>query len=167
VRPTKKLGECWSPTAAANKQTYQVFLNPRMTNPVQIAHTTIHELLHAVVGVECGHRGPFAKLARALGFAGQLTKSTWSPEAELLCRERLLKLGPYPRPSFDALQAPKKKQKTRLLKVFCDCGYTMRVTSKWLQVGIPCCPNPDCYAYEQEMAVEWPEGEEPEGGEGN
>lgn len=36
-----------------------------------------------------------------------------------------------------------KKQSTRLLKCVCkadDCGYTVRVTAKWLEVGPPHCP---------------------------
>lgn len=35
------------------------------------------------------------------------------------------------------------KQTTRLLKAMCmaeDCGYTVRVTSKWLEIGPPHCP---------------------------
>lgn len=34
----------------------------------------------------------------------------------------------------------KKKQGTRLLKTYCEkCGYTVRVTSKWLATGMPRC----------------------------
>lgn len=35
-----------------------------------------------------------------------------------------------------------KKQTTRLKKCECrECGYTVRVTAKWLEVGAPHCPN--------------------------
>lgn len=35
-----------------------------------------------------------------------------------------------------------RKQRARLLKAECrECGYTVRVTSKWLDVGPPHCPN--------------------------
>ena len=35
----------------------------------------------------------------------------------------------------------RKKQTTRLKKAICgECGYTVRVTSKWLEVGPPHCP---------------------------
>ncbi len=35
-----------------------------------------------------------------------------------------------------------KKQATRLLKAVCpDCGYTIRVTSKWAALGLPVCPT--------------------------
>lgn len=36
----------------------------------------------------------------------------------------------------------KPKQTTRLKKVSCNrCGYNVRVTQKWLEVGLPHCPN--------------------------
>ncbi len=34
-----------------------------------------------------------------------------------------------------------KKAGTRMLKVECpDCGYTVRTTAKWIEVGLPTCP---------------------------
>ena len=34
-----------------------------------------------------------------------------------------------------------KVQSTRLLKALCpDCGYVIRVTAKWVEVGLPVCP---------------------------
>lgn len=38
----------------------------------------------------------------------------------------------------------KAKRKTYLLGVTCTCGYTVRITRKWLDVAAPTCPNPDC-----------------------
>lgn len=36
---------------------------------------------------------------------------------------------------------PRKKQRARLLKAVCGrCGYTVRVTRKWIDVGPPPCP---------------------------
>lgn len=33
------------------------------------------------------------------------------------------------------------KQSTRLIKAYCDeCGYTVRVTRKWIRVAFPICP---------------------------
>lgn len=34
----------------------------------------------------------------------------------------------------------KRKQGTRLLKAYCEkCGYAVRVTKTWLEVGMPSC----------------------------
>ncbi len=38
-----------------------------------------------------------------------------------------------------------EKQSTRLKKVYCrHCGYTARVTQKWLDLGVPACPTRGC-----------------------
>lgn len=52
-------------------------------------------------------------------------------------------LGPYPHaavtPSATTSAAP--KQGTRMLKCECPaCGYTVRTTRKWLDLGEPLCP---------------------------
>ena len=140
-RKTQRLGECWSSEAAGDGST-MIFLNPSMSDPLQIAHVVVHELVHAVVGVEHKHDATFGKLARALGFEGKLTATTWSVEAAEACRKILQGLGPYPRSAFGAaLKPPTKKQQTYLLKVECpECGYTMRVTSKWIEIATPTCP---------------------------
>lgn len=41
---------------------------------------------------------------------------------------------------------------TRLIKVYCpECGYTMRVTRKWLEAAVPRCPV--CFWRREEMEV--------------
>lgn len=48
-----------------------------------------------------------------------------------------MKPGPKPNPNRMI-----KKQSTRLIKVMCAaCGYTMRITRKWLEVAVPDCPD--------------------------
>ena len=65
------------------------------------------------------------------------------PGTEL--RERLnilfVQLGPYPHAVLSGQNH--KKQGTRLLKCEClVCGYTVRITQKWIDdVGLPVCPN--------------------------
>ncbi len=52
----------------------------------------------------------------------------------------LKKAGPLPHKQLTAYRT-KKKQGTRLLKAYCEeCGYTVRVTAKWLEAsGAPFC----------------------------
>jgi hypothetical protein len=39
------------------------------------------------------------------------------------------------------LNGAHKPQGTRMLKVQCgSCGYTVRTTAKWIEVGLPLCP---------------------------
>lgn len=46
-----------------------------------------------------------------------------------------------------AVEKPRKVQSTRLLKACCtSCGYTVRVTKRWADKGLPVCPT--CTTYE-------------------
>ena len=47
----------------------------------------------------------------------------------------------------------RKKQSTRMLRCRCmDCGYTLRTTQKWIEVGVPTC----CWARRLRPAPRWP-----------
>jgi hypothetical protein len=49
-------------------------------------------------------------------------------------------LGPYPHAALT--MNSKKVQGTRMLKAVCpSCGYTVRLTSKWANLGLPSCPQ--------------------------
>lgn len=48
----------------------------------------------------------------------------------------------------DAVAQEKKTQSTRLLKAACSsCGYTVRVTKRWADKGLPPCPT--CTTYDE------------------
>lgn len=52
-------------------------------------------------------------------------------------------LGPYPHATLNTNAPDRKKQSTRLLKAEClMCGYAIRLTQKWVKVGLPICPAP-------------------------
>jgi hypothetical protein len=97
--------------------------------------------VHHAVGVECGHKGPFRKLAKAVGLEGKMTATTASkPLAERL-HALCVKLGPYPHAKLDATLSGKKKQGTRMLKVVCTaCACIVRMTRTSIdEVGCPTC----------------------------
>jgi hypothetical protein len=48
-------------------------------------------------------------------------------------------LGAYPHAALT--MSTKKTQGTRMLKAVCpSCGYTVRLTAKWADLGLPSCP---------------------------
>lgn len=58
-----------------------------------------------------------------------------------------------------------EKQTSRLRLVVCpECEYKARITSMWIEIGIPKCPNPDCGSFDQVMSQEFgtKQGEESE-----
>jgi hypothetical protein len=73
--------------------------------------------------------------------SGKMRATVASPALTERLAEFLQVTGPYPHARLTAADRPTKKDGTRLLKVVCpECGYTVRVTRKWLDVGLPVCP---------------------------
>lgn len=165
------IGECWDARASADG-TFEIFIRPDQADPLAVAFVLAHELVHAAVGLEHGHKGDFARVALALGFPRPLTNAA-PPTGKLLAwfESLLPQVGPLPHAAMrwrqgggtvakrkgggvmvpvpdtandeggDRASSAPKKQTSRLLKACCtDCGYTVRVTAKWLEVGKPHCP---------------------------
>lgn len=163
-----RIGECWDKTASADRK-FEIFIRPDASGSKKVAFILAHELIHAAVGLKEGHKGNFAKVALALGFprplthAGAMTEEMLSwlepmlaqlgeiPHAPLTWRKGKVERGaggvtPTDGDGEEGEEGPTssapKKQSTRLHKVACaECGYTVRVTAKWLEIGPPHCPH--------------------------
>jgi hypothetical protein len=140
ARRHRRVGECWSPTASGD-QTHEVSVSPVVADAVDVGGILVHELCHAAVGVAAGHKGPFARCARALGLEGKMTATTSSAALVERLAPVLAALGPYPHAALSG-RTRDKVAGTRLLKASCPaCGYIVRVTRRWLDVaGAPICP---------------------------
>jgi hypothetical protein len=104
--------------------------------------TLVHELVHAVVGVEAKHGAKFWRPAKALGLVGKPTATEASEELIEKLRRFEKELGPYPHVALDPKKLDRKKQTTRMIKCECaGCGYVVRTSRKWIdEVGAPLCP---------------------------
>lgn len=176
-RRGRAVAECWTDQFDAERH-FQLFIDPRDDEPVNVVNSVAHELIHAAVGLQHGHRGPFAKLATALGMLAPMTATPSGPEFVKLAKRVLEKVGPYPHArlqiGFDLVDAPDpaggkpskptpistivtsgpKPQGTRMVKAHCQaCGYTVRVTRKWLDIAKPTCPNAGCKRHGAAMAT--------------
>lgn len=168
-------GECWSPRASEDEH-FEIFLTPRRSDSMAVACTLAHELTHAAVGLAEGHKGEFARVARALGFSGRLTHAQQPPALQAWIKPMIDKLGALPHAAImpdrpralidlsallgdtkrvddggddcdestgkaEPLNNKPPRQSTRMHKTECtECGYTARVSAKWLKVGAPLCP---------------------------
>ena len=137
------IGQCWT-SKASSDDTAEIFISPTQANPARVCDILLHEMVHATVGVDCGHKKPFIKLARALGLEGKITATVAGEALTQRISTMLDTLPAYPHAELhplDGLKGP-KKQTTALLKVECgSCGYIARVTAKWIDsVGAPICP---------------------------
>jgi hypothetical protein len=150
------IGQCWSKVASKDGA-IEMFISPTIADSARVLDITTHELVHAGVGIKEGHNKVFGAAARAMLLEGKLTATTGGDAFKKEIAAPILKaLGQYPHaalvPGGDSTGP--KKQGTRLLKCHCpECGYTARVTQKWLTVAALTCPNEECDAYQSEMTV--------------
>ncbi len=160
--PRTVIGECW--VAEASSRGYvEVFISPVLDQVAGVQGVLVtlrHELVHAAG--RRGHGKDFRALAVELGLTGPMTATVASPELLDFINWTLLpQLGQYPHGAItgggEVLVPPTepgdkpiilrpddrpKKQSTRLLKAECpECGYTIRLSKKWANLGLPTCPT--------------------------
>ena len=140
------LGQAFDPSISADG-TFEVFINPILDRPLDVLAVLAHELAHVWSGIQCGHRGEFARVARGIDLVGPLTSTAAGSWLSNELTDIAQILGAYPHAKIDPNS--RKKQGTRLLKLQCsDCGWTARVSA--LQAnrlhGLSACPV--CGKYE-------------------
>ena len=137
------IGQCWSPQA--DRGVHQIFICPRLDNAYDALAVLAHELVHAAVGCECGHKGPFKTVARALGLEGKLTATVVPPDGELgqFLKKLEEQLGPYP---HQKLMPRKKPARAAMggwirLQSITDEAYRVLISPKQLEEnGFPLDP---------------------------
>lgn len=135
----RSVGEAWSSDRSDDK-TFETFVSPMVADALEVAAIQVHELVHCAAGVECGHRSPFTKVAKAVGLEGKMTETVAGEDLKSILQIFIDELGPYPHAKLVHSSLP-KKQGTRMILVKCpNCGYQVRTTRKWLEVGVPICP---------------------------
>lgn len=146
---SKVIGECWKSKASEDEVTHHIFINPRLTDLVEVVATLAHEMVHAADDGEHQHKGPFLKAVREMGLEGKATATFAGVAFAEWARGLDPKLGQYPHTALVPL-ATAKKQTTRQLKAEADCcGYVIRLTKKWAEIGMPSCPCGNEFILEQ------------------
>lgn len=136
----KAIGQAWSPICSADG-TCETFVSPVLADPVEVAAVMVHECVHHAVGVKEGHKGPFRRVAVALGLQGKMTATVAGDALKQSLAALCEQLGPYPHAALSAMDGAVKKQSTRMLKVACGaCGCVVRMARQWLDnAGAPTC----------------------------
>ena len=142
------IGQCWD-KASSNDGTYELFISPELDHPFFLLETLAHEMVHAIVGCEEKHKGPFPRLCKAIGLEKPWTTTNAGPELAAKLAVIAYQLGPYPHSRLN--DGNRKKQTTRLLKATCpnpECDaladngkpYTVRISQQTADFGCPTCP---------------------------
>lgn len=134
------LGECWIDAASADK-THEILIAPTLAEPRRVVDVLIHEMAHTCAGA-MNHGVAFQRTADAMGLVPGATKgykaTVAGPRFDEMYGAIIDSLGAYPHAELSA--STRKTQATRLLKAVCgNCGYTIRLTSKWASRGLPTC----------------------------
>lgn len=140
---SKRVGECWHGAASSDGAPH-VFIHPGISDGVEVAAILVHELVHACRPT-AKHGPEFKRMAVGLGLEGKMTATVPSDALRVELAELIDGIGPYPHPRLVGGQSSNgPKQTTRMLKLECaECGYIVRTSSKWIETGLPMCPDGD------------------------
>ena len=136
----KVVGQCF-PKDSSEDKTYEIFISPKIADPLVVLAIITHELCHAVAGTKAAHKKPFIDVMKAVGMVKKWTECNAGDELAEKLGSISVKLGPYPHATL-SIGLKKGKVGSRLIKVQCpECEYIARVTRKWLdEAGGPICP---------------------------
>jgi hypothetical protein len=139
-RKSRRIGECWSDTASADGH-HEIFLKPELPDAMMALDVLAHELVHAAVGVQHGHKEPFKRVALAIGLTGKMRSTVAGPALMAKLEAMHSKLGAFPYAPLVGDNG-RKKQSTRMIACKCSaCGYKASTTRKWIdEAGTPICP---------------------------
>lgn len=136
----RRIGEC-HPTESSKAEINEIFISPWLDDPIEVLGVEVHEIIHAIDNCKSGHRGSFSKAARKVGLEGKLTATHPSDKLKERLHVIIKDLGDYPHQTLDPATLERKKQSTRMIKLQCPaCGYVVRTTRQWIEVGLPVCP---------------------------
>jgi hypothetical protein len=156
----RTIGQCWDGSTTKDGKP-QIFISPLLddvaTDPQGVLATLVHELVHATIGCEAAHGPRFAKAARKLGLDGKPTSTHAGDDLLVRLKQIADELGAFPHTKLVPGMKLRKKQTTRMKKAVCDCGYTVRLTKKWMdEVGLPICPGGMSETPHGQMKIELP-----------
>jgi hypothetical protein len=154
AKKKRVIGQCWAADCSKDK-TFEILVSPTQADAVEVLAILLHEMIHAAVGIEEGHKGHFRKCARAVGLEGKLTATV--PGDDLRADLKMIagQIGPYPHAKLEGrLNTGPKKQTARMIKCECICGYVIRTTRKWIETGLPTCHCGEAFTTDYEPEEE-------------
>jgi len=127
----------------------EIFINPEIDSPLEVLGSVVHELIHAIDNCESGHQNFFAKMARAVGLEGPLTKTVPGLDLQLTLMGYIDLLGGFPHNRM-VTDRVHKKDSTRQIKVCCSdtqvCGFMFRTSRRQIEkLHDSTCPA--CYSH--------------------
>lgn len=139
-RRSGALGETFAPVDSAD-HTVEVLIAPTISTEVDVLRVLLRQLCQAVAS-GTALNALYSHLKLIPGKPREIPQGggDMQPLADAL--------GPYPHATLSLAARPKAP--TRLLKGLCpSCGYTIRLSQKWADKGMPTCPCGDTINLDQ------------------
>src|SRR6266700_1956243 len=133
------IGQCFPPTVCRDGIP-QVFVSPRIEDSLQVLGVLLHELVHAAIGCQFGHRKEFSQAARRVGLVGPPTATTVGDELRPLLQAYVERVGVYPHAAIQPKVKAKAGSRLRLYQCACEPPLKVRVASDVFQARcLVCC----------------------------
>jgi len=134
-----QLSESWD-TSRSGDAHYEIMISPTLSDQMDVAVQVVRQVCRIATGLDQGIRGGFTALAAGLHLEAPFSNPVSGDAFRVAYAPVLALLGEYPHSALDA--SKRAKQSTRMIKCVCaGCGYTVRVSQKWLALGAPVCPQ--------------------------
>jgi hypothetical protein len=138
----------------------EIFVSPKLEDPVEVLDTLVHELCHAVDDCHSGHGEDFKDIAHCVGLEGPARSAHATEELTVRLMMIAERLGQYPHKAI--IFPPPRANNSQMAKAKCgQCGYEVNLLKKWASMGAPICPKDNIRMEEvvSDLIAETPEEE--------
>ncbi len=132
----RAIGQCWDGSLSGDGAPH-IFVHPALVDPVAVLAVLAHELVHATVGVEAKHRGPFPELCKRIGLVRPWTATTPGEETLIALEAISRGLGPFEHSALTPPTVTREKSRQRVWK--CACGIPVRAANDALKLRCEDC----------------------------
>ena len=132
------IGQCWS-TKSSEAGINEIFISPKLADPVEVLDTLTHELVHAVDNCEHRHGKEFKAIAKDIGLEGKMREASAGKALKARLTEIAIKIGNYPHAKL-AVPSPSPTFRSRPRAVCERCGFKVPMLKAWMHYGPPVCP---------------------------
>ncbi|GCE18632.1 SprT-like domain-containing protein [Dictyobacter kobayashii] len=143
------IGQCFAQEVCADGVS-QIFISPRISDSIQVLGTLLHEIIHAAVGCQYGHKKQFSQPAKRLGLVGPPTATQVGPQLREVLQTFVDQVGQYPHAPI--VVQVKQKVGSRLRLYECQCEPPVKIRAARDDLNVMCL---DC---EGGFALMQPEG---------
>jgi hypothetical protein len=133
--PRTTLGQCW-PRERSGGGVNEIFISPKLDDPVQLLDTLVHELCHAVDDCFSGHGEDFKGIAQTVGLEGPARMAHATEELTVRLMMISQELGPYPHQAI-VFPPPRPSNASRNKAKCGQCGYEVTLLKNGLVMVHP------------------------------